>query len=82
MAPIRHLGRTLIFAAALSLPALASAEPATETCDGDKMEEKHPTADKSAPDQSGDKQDRDGSDRKSDDKSEQKSSAKKSGKTS
>jgi hypothetical protein len=82
MALIQHLGRTLIFAAALSLPAMASAEQATEACDGDKMEEKHPTADKSTADQNDDKRDADGSDRKADDKSEQRSNAKRSGKTS
>ena len=48
MASIRHVGRALIVAGALSFSALASAEQApTELCDGDKMEEKEPTAEKS-----------------------------------
>jgi hypothetical protein len=45
---IRHVGRALIVAGALSFSAVASAEQApSELCDGDKMEEKEPTADRS-----------------------------------
>jgi hypothetical protein len=78
MAPIRHLGRALIMVGALSVPALASAEQApTALCDGDKMEEKEPTAEKSEP-----KRDADKASKKTDDKSEQKSDARQSGKTS
>jgi hypothetical protein len=71
MAPIRSIGRTLVLAGALSLPGLALAEQPTELCDGDKMEDKEPTAEKSDPKQDGDK-----ASKKTDDKSEQKRDAK------
>lgn len=72
MAPIRHVGRALIVAGALSLPALASAEQAPSAlCDGDKMEEKEPTADKSDA-----KRDADKSDEKSEPKPDVKESDK------
>jgi hypothetical protein len=78
MAPIRHLGRALIIAGALSIPALASAEQApTALCDGDKMEEKEPTAEKSEATRDADK-----ASKKIDDKSEQKRDPRQSGKTS
>jgi len=78
MAPIRHLGRALIIAGALSVPALASAEQAPSAlCDGDKMEEKEPTAEKSEA-----KRDADKASKKTDEKSEPKSDARQSGKTS
>ena len=71
MAPIRFLGRALTVAAALSVPSLAAAHAETTLCEGDKMEEKEPTADKS-----GEKRDTQRSDSKSDDKSEPKTGGK------
>ena len=50
MAMNRTLGRALIAAAALSIPAFASADSASPLCDHEKMEEgKTPTAEKSDP---------------------------------
>jgi hypothetical protein len=75
---IRHVGRALIVAGALSFSTLASAEQApTALCDGDKMEEKEPTAEKSEG-----KRDADKSGKKADDKAEPKPEVKESGKTS
>ena len=47
MAMNKVLGRALIAAAALSIPAFASAEQASPLCDHEKMEGKTPTAEKS-----------------------------------
>lgn len=71
MAPIRILGRALVVAGALSIPALASAHDATSLCEGGKMEEKEPTAEKSSS-----KRDADKADKKADDKSAPKAGAK------
>jgi hypothetical protein len=71
MASIRRIGRALVVAGALSFPGLAAAEQPTGMCDGDKMEEKEPTAEKSEAKQNGDK-----ASKKTDDKSEQKRDAK------
>jgi len=79
MASIRRTSSALIVAAALSLPTLASAEQATEACEGNKMEQKDTTADRSG------KQDTskpDKADDKSDKKVDDKSSSRESGKTS
>jgi hypothetical protein len=68
MSAIRRSLQVLIVAGTLSLPVLASAEQApTEACDGEKMKEREPTADKSDPKQNTDK-----SGKKSQDKSEPK----------
>jgi hypothetical protein len=77
MAPIRHVGRALIVSAALSLSAVASAEAPVQLCDGDKMEEKQPTAEKSDA-----KRDAEKSGKKADDKVDPKVDPKESGKTS
>ena len=47
MAMNKVLGRALIAAAALSIPAFASAEQVSPLCDHEKMEGKTPTAEKS-----------------------------------
>ena len=71
MASIRRTGSALLVAAALSVPALASAEQASELCEGAKAEQKETTADRSGK-QSTDKSAKTGdkSDQKSDSKSE------------
>ena len=61
MTSIRRTGTALALAVAFSLPSLASAEQASELCDGNKAEHKQPTAERSKPETS--------SDSKSDDKS-------------
>jgi hypothetical protein len=75
MAMNRTLGRALIVAAALSLPAFASADQSTTLCDHEKMEEgKTPTADKSDPkDTNKAKKTEDKSDQKPQDKQTDKS---------
>ena len=65
MAMNRVLGRALIVAAALSVPAFAAADEASPLCDHEKMEEKAPTAEKT------DNKDNSKA-KKSDDKTEQK----------
>lgn len=63
MTSIRRTGAALALAVACALPALASAEQASELCDGSKAEQKQqPTADRS-------KQNSDRNDQKNDDKS-------------
>ena len=65
MTSIRRTGTALALAVAFSLPTLASAEQASELCDGSKAEHKEqPTADRSKSNTS--------SDQKPDDKSQQK----------
>jgi hypothetical protein len=75
MAMNRILGRALIVAAALSIPAFASADQASPLCDGEKgMEGKTPTAEKSeSKDQNKSKKSEDKSDQKSDEKETNKS---------
>ena len=78
MTSIRHIGSAFIMMAALSLTTLASAEQApTPACDGEKVEQKQPTAERSK--QSGDKSDEKSapkSERKADDKSDPSQSGK------
>jgi hypothetical protein len=64
MTSIRRTGTALALAVAFSLPTLASAEQASELCDGNKAEQKQPTADRSKSNTS--------SDQKSEDKSQPK----------
>ncbi len=51
MASIQRLGRALIIASALFVPAFASADASATTplCVGEKMKEKDPTAEKGEP---------------------------------
>lgn len=79
MALIRRMGRALIVAGALSLPALAAAEQApSELCDGEKMKDPSAeTADKRAPKQNAD----DKASKKADEKPEQKPEPKDSDKS-
>ena len=66
MAMNRILGRALIVAAALSVPAFAAADEASPLCDHEKMEGKTPTAEKS------DNKDTNKSGKKGDEKSDPK----------
>ena len=66
MAMNRILGRALIVAAALSVPAFAAADEASPLCDHEKMEGKTPTAEKS------DSKDTNKSGKKGDEKSDPK----------
>lgn len=51
MASIQRLGRALLIASALFVPAFASADSSATTplCEGEKMKEKDPTAEKGEP---------------------------------
>jgi hypothetical protein len=69
MTSIRRTGTALALAVAFSLPTLASAEQASQLCDGNKAEQKEPTADRSKQNTS--------SDSKSDDRSNPKPEEKK-----
>lgn len=66
MAMNKVLGRALIVAAALSVPAFAAADEASPLCDHEKMEGKTPTAEKS------DNKDTNKSGKKGDEKSDPK----------
>jgi hypothetical protein len=81
MNSIRRTGTALALAVAFSVPTLASAEQASELCDGSKAEHKEPTADRSKQNTSSDQKSDDKTNQKPDD-SNKKSEPNQSGKTS